>query len=713
MDEIEARPTIPSEPGPRAIGSGQRFGDVIGIDANRPLTDDGAIAPQVADPGIIADTGAGWVRLNFVLGPWTSVTDGTRHHGRTWQEAYRAIIEGFRSRGVRIYALVSNEAVRPADFGDLFRGSPGGATSHPWIDGYVESFVSIARMFGRDVDVFEMINEPDNWHGAPNGPNWVHPGWFAIMLQRIYQAVRSDPQIPNIPLVSGPLEGLQQGNGAKSYLETTYREGVDHLGWSQGGRPFPFDGVGYHLYVEQGRKDWPSQRLAVQQKYRSYLDQMQNVIRIAEGRDKPIYVSEMGWFSNGGKEDLQAQCVPLGLEILARDPRVKLVVHFCTQDFGLEGGDKFYGLYRPGAVSQASRKPVYSIFQQFCSRVVTETVIPPPDKLPPMPTGLTNQDIIDAFRIVSSAFGLGNWDLMSRVGLKLSQLAAARGAPYSGPGIADLPGLSHSARVALLNRLMQPAAAARSLAHERGLLIAQPELATTAMAFPKELHIRAMRGVTGVERVVAQAWNRYGSLLAAVADALQLDLTTVVALAPDAHAFTSDSRLHIRFEVDVFFDRWGSGHPDAFKEYFAFDATRPGRGHAWRPSPRVGWLPVHKSQTAEWAAFAQARGLDGADAFESVRIGLPQIMGFNYDLLGYSSAQSMFQAFAASDRSQLLSWFDLIAGPDADSREIRALRAGNLEGFAALHFGCAEAAPQARRLREAVAAFRRLNPFTE
>jgi hypothetical protein len=172
-------------------GPGGRMGDSVGLEANRPLADDGALAHQVADPRIIADTGAGWVRLNFVLGPWNSVRDQTRREGRTWEEAYRALIDGFRREGLKVYGLISNEAVKSGagDVTQIFRQRPGDAMNHPWIDDYVTTFVDILRMFGGSLSAVESFNEPDGWHGGHE--NMIHPGWFAIMLERIYREVRS------------------------------------------------------------------------------------------------------------------------------------------------------------------------------------------------------------------------------------------------------------------------------------------------------------------------------------------------------------------------------------------------------------------------------------------------------------------------------------------------------------------------------------------
>jgi hypothetical protein len=70
----------------------------------------------------------------------------------------------------------------------------------------------------------------------------------------------------------------------------------------------------------------------------------------------------------------------------------------------------------------------------------------------------------------------------------------------------------------------------------------------------------------------------------------------------------------------------------------------------------------------------------------------------------------MFDAFASGERYQLLGYFDLIAGPDGNTRRVEALRRGDLETFATLHYGPGQAALYASILRQAVMAFERLNP---
>jgi hypothetical protein len=71
----------------------------------------------------------------------------------------------------------------------------------------------------------------------------------------------------------------------------------------------------------------------------------------------------------------------------------------------------------------------------------------------------------------------------------------------------------------------------------------------------------------------------------------------------------------------------------------------------------------------------------------------------------------MFRAFAASERYQLFALFDLIAGEFNNNPQLIALRDGDFDSFAALHFGGRQAARYATTMRAAVEAFGRLSPL--
>lgn len=413
----------------------------IGIDANRPIDPKtGEIQSQVADPDIIASTGTHWVRLNFVLGPWSEPGDDTLHSGRTWAGAYQRIIAGLRDRGLNIYGLIGAEAM-PKDPGEAFRKpAPGPEEKSQWMDQYVEHFVSIIEMFHEDILVFESFNEPDDWHGRRR--NWVHPSWFAVMLQRIHTAVRARPDLDHVKLVSGPLQGLQDNkNAAVFYLHDTYRAGKELFGWGDDDATFPFDGVGYHIYVRAAyTANREAQKRAIHSMCRRYLDAMHRVILQEEGQDKPLYVSEVGWTSNVDwrliqrREKFQAHSLRSGLETVIADPLVELACYFCTQDFRTSAGDMFYGLYRPGRLTPHSRKAAFQTFRALSAEGLEETT---PER------EYTNDEVIRAFYFAALELELSSrWSLMSKAGLRLSNLAANRQRPYDGLPIEDLPGLT-------------------------------------------------------------------------------------------------------------------------------------------------------------------------------------------------------------------------------------------------------------------------------
>ena len=95
------------------------------------------------------------------------------------------------------------------------------------------------------------------------------------------------------------------------------------------GIPYPFDGIGYHLYILQQYYFEPEQqRQAIHSIYRRYVDEMVAVVHNEEGQDRPLYISEIGWPSQdaygGSAEDLQAENLSVALSLIAEDPKVAL-----------------------------------------------------------------------------------------------------------------------------------------------------------------------------------------------------------------------------------------------------------------------------------------------------------------------------------------------------------------------------------------------------
>jgi hypothetical protein len=290
------------------------------------------------------------VRINFHRDQWSSPAESG------WLQVYDEIVDGLREWGIEIYGLIGHEAVLDSP-GDNFRNAGDNAPANAWIDRYVENFVTIVRHFKDRVKIFESFNEPNDWHGQNKA--WIHPYWFARMLERIYRAVKLEQGFTDVTLVSGPLLAHDLGGAenetsmATGYLSGTYQAGKENHGWEDVRSSFesyPLDGIGYHLYI---RESAGSTSADIQRTYKKYLDAVSRVVQQQDITEKKIYVSEFGWSSASG-EEFQAQSLKAGLEFLRKDPRVALAICFCAQDFP----GKDYGLYRP----DKSKKPAYNAF---------------------------------------------------------------------------------------------------------------------------------------------------------------------------------------------------------------------------------------------------------------------------------------------------------------------------------------------------------------
>lgn len=675
-----------------------RAADKLGIDANAPIDPEtGEIMPRVRDPNVIAATGVGWVRLNFILGKqWKRPTDPARPQGLTWAETYRQIIDGLRAEGLKIYGLISAEAMHEDPHNQFRDPPPPGPTDNDWIRRYAETFVTIAKMFHGDVEVFESFNEPDDWHRTPTEQHWeqswIDPGWFAIMLQAIYDAMHDEPEIGHVTLVSGPVQGLQSNdNHGAVYLRDTYQAGKQRFGWGEGDKPFPFDGVGYHLYVVEN----PTEQLkqAIAHDYRRYVGEIRRVIREEEGEIKPIYISEMGWFSNQGRETFQVEAMERGLNLALRDPTVDLAIWFSLQDFGPEQGNHFYGLYSKAGVNAQNRKPAFSALKEIAHSTVEVPVTVPLPEIRPRPVRWIG-------RVTASLLNLRNGPSTdyTQIG-QLAQGAAVKVLDQIGDWLHVLSdgqeGYVHGKWV-LWQEPVTPAALPISPAPvPAGPFVPPPgqELDQPPDADPNTI-------------AVVETWNRYGGLLSELANELGIDpaITVAVLVAESkGEPFGPGGRMTIRFENHIFYDYWGSFNEDQFRQHFSFNREGGGRhkNHMWRPDPDSSWLVCHTSQDREWQVFEFARDLDERAAMFSISMGAPQVMGFNHQDIGYDSVQEMFQAFQSSERAQIESLFRFMQ----ENNLVEAVRNRDFASFARGYNGSAAADTYAAIIQDRLAIF--------
>jgi hypothetical protein len=201
-------------------------------------------------------------------------------------------------------------------------------------------------------------------------------------------------------------------------------------------------------------------------------------------------------------------------------------------------------------------------------------------------------------------------------------------------------------------------------------------------------------------RMVAATWNSYGGLLNALCQRLQVPPAAAVAVLcteSSGHGFTND-KITIRFEVHQFYKHWGKQHRELFDRNFRFDPDEPHKSHVFSDGSGP-FTSFHGDQAAEWRVFEAARGMDNNAALMSISMGLAQVMGFNYEALGYSDALTMFTAMQSDIRHQIIGMFDYIKGSGTSSLMIEALQTGNYEAFAIRYNGAGQVEMYGRMLR--------------
>lgn len=220
-------------------------------------------------------------------------------------------------------------------------------------------------------------------------------------------------------------------------------------------------------------------------------------------------------------------------------------------------------------------------------------------------------------------------------------------------------------------------------------------LDNVSTAAPADRRLTAAAAQSGTYRLVADIWNRYGGIFASLSNTMGVEpgaAVSVFAVESGGQAFGPDGRTLIRFENHLFYNYWGKNNLDKFNKFFTFDLGQRWTGHKWRSDPQAAWIDFHGNQAREWDVFNFARALDETSAMLSISMGAPQIMGFNYGIIGYASVQDMFNAFARSDRDQVLGFFDFVQGVLPSAGAVKTLQARNFTQFATIYNGSGQAA---------------------
>lgn len=343
-----------------------------GLNTNAPINPATGGINASQDGALIAATGTATVRINAILGPWTSPTDTTRRgpDNLTWFETYDRIVDGILAEGIDVYLLIGSEAVSGWTRPDL--------QTETFVQNYTANFLAIVEHFEDRVRYFEMFNEPNDFAGGTSAQ--VPPLWCARQMESIYRAVKIDngaltnPVRQNLVLVSPPLFTFSLTDGA-GYFTEVWQAGRNQLEWNTIRNltgSYPFDAIGYHIYVAEGLAE---SNADLETLTRRNLNGMWASVTALEGPNtqKKFYVSEFGFrpdfLSTTGNaldpvaQELQADRLEVAFNVYANDERVAEAHWFSLISF--PGGE--YGLYNQGPLADGNRRPAWFRFRDLAT----------------------------------------------------------------------------------------------------------------------------------------------------------------------------------------------------------------------------------------------------------------------------------------------------------------------------------------------------------
>lgn len=201
---------------------------------------------------------------------------------------------------------------------------------------------------------------------------------------------------------------------------------------------------------------------------------------------------------------------------------------------------------------------------------------------------------------------------------------------------------------------------------------------------------------------VVRTANQYGNYVKFLADRIDIDPALAIAFlhVESGGSAIVNNRMVIRFENHQF--KKYLNNDTLYNQHFVHASNKVWTGHKFKLNG--AWLESHiwpangitGNQEREWSAFGVAQQLSDYAAKMSISMGLPQIMGFNHNLIGYKNVNEMFNSFA-SVHLQIAGFFDF--GLNSNPKMITYLKQKNFFELAKAYNGSGQATEYARRIK--------------
>ena len=329
-----------------------------GPQGNQPgwaIDDSGNILITDAMADRLAQSGAGWVRINFRLGPHLTDT-------ASFYTAYDTIVNRLRSRGLQIVGLMSNESWRGSQSAWTANNweNTGGDGYNTYIDQYGYAFGRMVSRWQGSIRYWEVWNEPNAWTSNPSpgvytGGTYIYPSNFAAMLTHCHSQVHYYSNL-DVKIISGgvfghDIGGFNTGSAGADYLNATYDAGINRtgkFGWTMATYgSYPLDAIGQHIYINQGgsvNTTW----------FGTYLDYLHNVLTAWEGAGsaKKTWLTEFGWRTDAVSETVQSNNLNASYNVIKGKAYVAGGIWFQLDDN--PPGAMYYGIFRSDLTKKAS-----------------------------------------------------------------------------------------------------------------------------------------------------------------------------------------------------------------------------------------------------------------------------------------------------------------------------------------------------------------------
>ena len=293
----------------------------------------------------IKGAGVGSVRVSFRL-------DGAADWDAGKLSEYDDIIDAVLAAKLEPVGLLAYDAVQGGQ--DAWNDDP----DEDGLNDYVDSFAGTSQVlfahFKGRVRQWEIWNEPSCWSSPDHATDPQNAG-CTYLLPRVFSRMMAEVFVRNealfaqgaVSMIAGGLFASDLGGSsspATDYLAEVYSDGVWDSLQASVGRRYPWDRLGYHLYVDQGVETDGATMAAYLSAVRALAGQ--------KGDTAPFSITEIGWTTLEVSEDVQAANLKEAMDLLSARADVADAHWFSFRD--APASDLYFGLTTEGGAPKVA-----------------------------------------------------------------------------------------------------------------------------------------------------------------------------------------------------------------------------------------------------------------------------------------------------------------------------------------------------------------------